>query len=367
MTKTIGTLTYHDSDNFGSVLQAYALKSWLQQQNYAASVMDYRKPEVKALYALLKPLSSKYNCISNVYTLLNYSKLYRRKLQFERFRVDYLSLTPRRYADLSELMEDPPKFDAYICGSDQIWNPDIPDFDPAYLLPFAYKSKRIAYAVSTGSGVKSPDCLTPYADLLRQFVHVTVREPATAKTLAPHLAVQPEIAVDPIFLLKKSDWQKCITPVNRPPYMLCYFPGGVTPRFEKYSRALARKMGLRRLILMPEWRNLFRSGQKMYHTGPLEFLSLLAGAAFVCTNSFHGTAFSILLNVPFCVGMTTPHSDQRIFPLLEAAGLTDREITTYNADQIPPVPDFTRANSYIEAERLRSASRLQQILDEVLK
>ena len=147
--------------------------------------------------------------------------------------------------------------------------------------------------------------------------------------------------------------------------MLCYFAGVVSQDFEIFTRKKAKQMGLERVILMPEWRNLFRPGTNCYDAGPADFVSLLAGADMVCTNSFHGTAFSVLLNKPFILGQAEPFSDDRIATFLGAVGLTDREIDPGKAEcsTVTDQIDFTEANEVLARLRCRDTEWLRKQIE----
>lgn len=360
-TKTVATITYHRSDNFGSVLQAYALGEKLHQMGYRQYVIDYRKPEVARLYRIFKPVSSAFNVATNGYHLLHYGQLCRRKKRYEAFRQKWLRLSPV-YRSKKELMDQPPEADAYVVGSDQVWHTGILDFDDSYLLDFVQAGRKISYAAS---GIKKD---TPQDDILHlqqktaDFQAVSVRENIAAQRLRENATV----CIDPVLLLQKEDWAKLCTPQKRKkPYMFCYFAGMVSEDFEQFTRKKAEELGLERILIMPQWRNFFRPGVRGYAAGPEEFLSLLAGAELVCTDSFHGTAFSVLLNKPFVVGQAEPFADDRLATFLTLVGLKDREIdpakpTLTELQQV----DFTHANEVLENLRQRDTQWLKAAIEE---
>lgn len=355
--KTVATITYHRSDNFGSVLQAYALVEKLRQMGYEQYVIDYRKKEVKELYKILKPLTSKFNIVTDCYNLLHYSSLKRRQKRFEEFRQKHLRLSGR-YENKQSLMDNPPKADCYIAGSDQVWNTGIVDFDESYFLDFVKEGRRIAYAAS---GIHTHSNTAAFREHLEKFGAVSVRENAAKGVLK-----EAAVCIDPVLLLKKQDWERfCASQNGEKPYMLCYFAGNVSAEFEHITKELARKHGFERVILMPEWRNLFRPGKKYYDAGPEEFVSLLQNATLVCTNSFHGTAFSVLMNRPFLVGQAVPFADDRIATLLGAVGLQGREIDPARPELPESVLaiDFSQANAALSKLRQASEQWLCQAIE----
>lgn len=359
--KTVATITYHRSDNFGSVLQAYALGEKLRQMGYEQYVIDYRKTEVAKAYRIMQPLNSTFNLITNGYHLLHYGALKRRKKRYEQFRQNRLRLS-RVYTDKKMLMAEPPAADVYITGSDQVWHTGILDFDESYLLDFVKQGRKLSYAAS---GIKKNTAEASIALINKHisgFDTVSVRENIARQRLGGEVSVR----IDPVLLLEKADWEKlCSEPKRKKPYMLCYFAGVVSKAFEEFTRKKAEELGLERVILMPEWRNLLRPGKYCYDAGPEEFVSLLRHAALVCTNSFHGTAFSVLLNKPFILGQGSPFADDRIATLLGAVGLADREIDpasgVYPEDLLSV--DFSRANVVLEDLRRRDSQWLRQTIE----
>ena len=358
-TKTVATITYHRSDNFGSVLQAYALGERLHQMGYRQFVVDYRKPEVAALYRIFKPMNSAFNVITDGYHLLHYGALRRRKKRYEQFRQNRLRLSPV-YRSKTALMEAPPAADAYITGSDQVWHTGILDFDDSYLLDFVQAGRKISYAAS---GIKKDTPEEGIQHLRRKtasFDALSVRENIACQRLGQGASVR----IDPELLLEKEDWAKlCTMPQRKKPYMFCYFAGMVSPEFEQFTRNTARDLGLERILIMPQWRNFFRPGVRVYDAGPEEFVSLLAGAALVCTDSFHGTAFSVLMNKPFIVGQVEPFADDRLSTFLGTVGLKEREIDP--ADPVVPEllqVDFTQSNQVLAQLRRRDSQWLQEAI-----
>ena len=357
--KTVATITYHRSDNFGSVLQAYALGEKLRQMGYVQYVIDYRRKEVAEKYQVLRKPTSRYLLMTDCYHLLHYGALKEGQRRFERFRQDCLRLS-QKYCEENTLRKDPPKADAYVVGSDQVWNTDISDFDESYLLSFVKEGRKIAYAAS-GVAALPGDKQEYLKRRIADFDAVSLRENKAAVALE-----QKKVVLDPVLLLTKQDWEKiCVDTGRKKKYMLCYFAGGVSTEFEMFTRQKARELGLERVVLMPQWRNLFRPGVYAYDAGPREFVSLIRDAALVCTNSFHGTAFSILLNKPFLVGQHTPFSDDRISTILGGLKLCGREIDPAN----PILPedlidmDYSEVNEAIDILRSDSVSWLRTAIE----
>ncbi len=360
--KKVATVTFHRSDNFGSVLQAYALGEKLVQMGYDQYIIDYRKAEVANMYKILKKPTNKFLVITDIYNLLYYRKLKKRQKRFEKFRNDFFRLS-NVYNSKEELVQAPPAADVYICGSDQIWNTSILDFDGTYLLDFVKSGRKISYAASGIKKTHTDEAIKTVSEAISSFDGVTVRETYTAKRLGIDYS---NVVLDPVLLLTDNDWDKACADIKADKkYMLCYFAGNVSFEFEHFTKKYAEEKGLHRILLMPEWRNIKRSGKKSYDAGPREFLALIKNADIVCTDSFHGTAFSILFNKPFIVGQHNPFSDERIGTILSFLNLSDMEIDS----ACPVVPerlysiDYTAVNHKLEKERARCTDILQKMIE----
>lgn len=360
--KKIATLTFHRSDNFGSVLQAYALGEKLFQMGYCQFIIDYRKPEVAQMYKILKKPTSKFLLITDMYNILHYGKLRKRQQRFERFRKEHLRLS-KRYDDRKSLIASPPEADVFICGSDQIWNVGILDFDDTYLLDFVNNRKKASYAASGINSSCSDENVDRIKRMVSSFSKVTVRESYAADRLGID---RQNVVLDPVLLLDKKSWETlCADIYNNEKYMVCYFAGNVSFEFEKFTKEYAMQNNLKRILIMPEWRNAFRNGKKSYDSGPVEFLSLIKNAHVVCTNSFHGTAFSILFNKPFIVGQHIPFADERISTILKRFDLSDMEIDPREpklSERLYSI-DYNNVNVGIAAERDRCVDMLYEMIE----
>ena len=181
--KKVGIITYHSSDNYGSVLQAYALSKYLSKF-CDVEIIDYRKPEVKELYKIFKPANNKFNVITNIYNALYYTPLNKRKNKYEKFRQNYMNLSECEINSKEKLAEFVKRYDYLICGSDQVWNFDIIDFDISYMLDFSkFSGKKVSYAASLGPQRKDKEKLLNYKDVLNNLDYISVREKEAKESL----------------------------------------------------------------------------------------------------------------------------------------------------------------------------------------
>ena len=333
MGRKIGILTFHASDNFGSVLQAYALSKCLLENGADCEIIDYRKEAVQQLYRIIQPFDNRHHIVSNIYSVLHYKALSKRKALFEDFRNKYLPLSEQRFDKKEDL--ELCVYDRYVTGSDQVWNYDIIDFDLSYMFDFA-KGDKVSYAASFGPREKHDEVLK-YKSYLETFSNISVRECAALDLCVDKLDVSAKLVCDPVFLLSREDWKAVAKPYKKRPqrYVLCYFPGGVPNNVESFTQKVADQLGCKRVLIMPEWRNIIRPGQKAYDCGPREFLDLIINAECVCTTSFHGTALSILFGKSFYAAQN--NGDERLKILM---GFLPRQAIIHCVD------DLIYASSY---------------------
>lgn len=281
-TATVTWITY---ENFGTYLQAYALQQVLISLGYENHIIDDRifvspKPIRKFLSRLKRKLF-------NQPVVPSVSPYYRR------FRNKYLQIE-KRWKHLSSLGKS---YDAFICGSDQIWSPYC-IVNPFYYLGFTDKLK-IAYAPSTGTGKLPSTYIEQVRPLLESFAALSVREESGAAALSACLGKHVEAVLDPTLLLPATKWQKIITPAKaaEPEYILCYF---LTPNkwYMDYAQKEAerKKLPLKIFYTHPAYK---KYGNEQLVTGPDAFISYIARAKKIYTDSYHASIFSILFHKDF--------------------------------------------------------------------
>lgn len=291
-----GILTFHYAHHYGAQLQAYALMKSILSLGMDCEIINYvRKDTIEGSALFRKGLSAR-ALLSNANTLMNYGKLKRRYRRFKRFVQDDMVLSEKFYGTYAELKEDAPHYDIYVCGSDQIWNPLIygeKTFDPAFFADFARAGKRVAYAPSFGGGTVAEDKRELLKKYLDKFDCLSAREKQGEKIIRDVTGRDAITVLDPTLLLTGEQWEEiACEPVFKEPYLLCYFitdarkyGGFIQMLADKYKLPVVSLCGSRRVV--PQTR------YKVLDAGPREFLGLFRDACAVCTDSFHGTVFSI--------------------------------------------------------------------------
>ncbi|RHK02231.1 polysaccharide pyruvyl transferase family protein [Olsenella sp. AM04-33] len=320
----IGIITYHFARNYGAILQCFALQSHLKMLGQDVRVLNYETERQERNNSLHHKRDNPLQNLAINIALLPFERA--RKLKegrFSGFEADLLLESPRLRSldELSSYVESE-GLDILISGSDQVFNPKIDDFDRAFLFPFQTTAVKASFAASLGSATAEE--LVPYVDDLRAFDVVCVRERTDAAVAESLLGKKPLVADDPVFLLGPNDWRSVASTKGSPKggYVLGYFINkACLSQYVALTHAIAERLGLPvKVINVRFGKDSFKS-EMVKDAGPAEFLGLVSGASFVCTDSFHGTAFSLIFERPFVsFEPRVESSDYRKRDLLEKVG-----------------------------------------------
>ena len=364
----IKTITCHDCYNFGASLQAYALQTHLASLGHEVEIINYKPDYLSGhfnMWAVSNPVFNK-PLIKQLYLLAKLPGRLRslsRKKVFDEFTAKYLYLT-RRYNSYEELKADAPAVDVYIAGSDQIWNTLFRNGrDAAFYLDFGKPEvKRISYAAS----FSTPDVAPEYREFVRHelknFDHISIRE-KTSLPLLKSLGRPDGVAVcDPVFLLSREHWEDMINQSSH-----------VIPK-EKYILLYLSDRGKNIETIAKKIREI--TGWKIYAVGaitasyadknftnasPLNFLTLIRNAQIVVSNSFHATAFSLIMHTKFCVVNRIEGINERMKSMLEDFGIAERLISNYSETILDEI-DWSKLNSIKENITDYSKKWLSQLL-----
>lgn len=328
--KQVKIITIHFGTNHGSVLQAYALSNYLKSVGCDAQIIDYIPDRYKIWNSLVSKKRKHYPLpVILAYYPVAVLKSARIRNVFERFLNKNLNLTSR-YVSNEELKKNPPEADAYISGSDQVWNNDYNgNNDFSYFLDFApEKSKRIAYAASFGKeNITEKDYINSIKPLLKSFDAVSVRE-SDARNILNELDIPSTHVVDPVFLLTKEQWKLFGNPIqNDEPYILVYVMDGLYGELLDYAQKLKEKTGKKIYAVSFKKIKDERIAKCFYMANPKDFIGLIENADTVVTNSFHGTAFSVLFQKNF-ISIGKEKYNSRMISLLEKLNLKTHFIPT---------------------------------------
>lgn len=297
----IGILTYQYAINYGAVLQAYALKTYLEKSGHDVEILNY-----DTSYLYLKNRSMKSKLISSSWNVIkNILGGQIKKKKFDEFREECLKLNSPVMQSQEELKVyiQKKQFDAFIVGSDQVWNPEINGRDNAYYLNFVKDGLKIAYAASFGVSSLDRKDLEVIVKNLKTFSAISVRE-KTGKQLLNLLQREIQVVLDPVFLLDVNLWNEFAGKrIVSDKYILCYvLPGNheIEIKIEKMAKEYSEKTGYEVLFVgRKEYKQFINDGKDMVFASPKEFVNLVRNAEVIITNSFHGTAFSIIFSKQF--------------------------------------------------------------------
>lgn len=359
----ICTITCHDVYNVGASLQAYALQTYLKSLGHDVKIIDYKPDYLSKHYRLDVVGNLKYDkpFVREAYLLAKLPGRLRvlpRKKAFDSFTAKYLDLT-RRYVSNEELKADPPEADAFFAGSDQIWNPLFPNGkDPAFYLDFMQQGVRASYAASFAVDEFPQELREVTTQYLSHFDHIAVRETSGLSVLKTLGITNAVTVLDPVFLLDRAQWEAMAEKPERceKPYLLVYDFDN-SPAVRKLAERIAAERGLHiySVFKLPYAERCFPL------CGPETFLSLMQHAAFVLSNSFHATAFSVIFEKEFAVVERTEKINTRMRDFTAMLGLSDHMVTAET--EIPVGTDWTAVRRCLKNE----IDHAKAYIDEVLR
>lgn len=374
----IGILTFHWADNFGAVLQAYALQQTLISLGIDAKIINFAPRNLNADYRLFpNPIQMaqlrgmKNTALSYASRLRRFNQVRGRVRSFSDFRKNHLRLSGDTFDSIEKLKKVCSEFDICIVGSDQVWNPDFLSLCcNAYLLPFDLgMTRKVSYAASVSNRL-TENWIELFKRHLKPFWQISVRERSTCNELSGILGRQIFHVADPTVLLTEDDYiklQNNISNIGPQRYLLVYNFGTDPLPIAEY---VANRLGLPIIAYSkPRKYQLSNFYREFSDMGPKEFLYLLKNAAYVVTNSFHGTVFSIMFEKPF---ITVPHQTRsiRMIELLNDVRLEDRiakDISELSNDKIDfDIDKYKFAKETLKKKRESSFKFLRNIVNDLI-
>lgn len=323
--KKVGILTFHRSINYGAMLQAYALRHTVQKLGYETEVIDYGKiGQSERFYWSTTSIKAIGGSIIN-----NFLKLFgekRRIANFKKFSEEFIGLSSKHYATKEELSKDLHHYQSLITGSDQVWHPMICEDDMTYFLDLPIQSnQKIAYAPSFGVKELTKKQQERYTPFLQHIGHLSIREETGVTILKKLLKRNVPLVVDPTLLCEAEEWDKiAILPNEKKRYILFFTVLGDPEGSAEFALALSKHFGYT-IIKIGSIRDIaklqYKSGR---YANPREFLGLVKKAEFVITNSFHGTAFSIIYRKNFFTFLNNNDRNSRLESITKMLGLENQ-------------------------------------------
>ena len=352
----IGILTFHRAINYGAVLQAYALQETLKQLGHDPYVIDYRQKKVENYDRRPFSQNDRWKLLKaghlRGFILYNNRKIIieERRNQFDNFLHQFFNLT-----DSCNLQNVPSYFDAYIVGSDQVWNSRVCDgIDPVFWGRFHRdrKSKLFSYAASTSVKDLKDNYNQGTISYLHSFDAISVREEAVADYLNQFEGISAKTVLDPTLLADRHIWDQMTEGKEPKEKYVLYFGARPCPHYpsvlEDKANNLAQQLGC--------------STKKIEFgiDSPDEFVRKIKYASYVVTSSFHGVAFSLIFNRPLLAVQYGDEQDARYVNVLKTLGAGDA-LTDIKTQDIAKYLDYTIINNKISEIRTNSIQFLKRL------
>lgn len=381
----VAILTRLAGYNMGTTLQAFAISKLVDQVGYPNVIINYDeyaghwkwkvKPAINLMLLRFFEICPK---ISNFFFQKKFSALvrsYEQMNSFYKFEKDYIPLTKRRYSSMKALAKDFNNYDACICGSDQIWSPYF--FDPVFFLPFitSSKTKRIAYAPSIG--ITDENLIgEKQRQLMRDIPYLSCREREGAILIQKIVHREIPVVLDPTLMINFEEWEKIAKKSDlgvTGKYILTYFlhTDYYTDSIPYlYIQKLKEKTGLPVYnVSLFNLKNNIQADKQFSTIGPIDFLSLVQNAEWVCTNSFHCCIFSFIFKRRFFVferymknNSNEANQNSRIYNLMKLFNLVEAITNPKSTPIIDRSYNFDDGLRRIKIEQEKSMTYLKNAL-----
>lgn len=356
-----GIITIIDNNNYGNRLQNYAVQEYLKKKGIDVSTLkniedlNFRK---NFIYRILKYIYRSTKHFLKKILKKEKEGFINRKKRFEEFNknINFYKRYVTAYSKVNS------KFDYFITGSDQVWNPSFFRLSDVDFLCFADPKKRIAFSASFGVSQLPYENSKIPKKYLNDFRAISVREDR-GKEIVEELTNRNDVEVllDPTMLLTAEDWDK----VSKKPkqlkfskYILNYFLGEISEERKKEINRIAKENEC-------EIINILDKNSPFYATGPSEFLYLEKNAFLVCTDSFHSCVFAIIYNRPFIVfdrEEKTVNMSSRIETLLNKFELKNQKFSGKITEENLKY-NYEKAYKILENEKIKANEFLSKALN----
>ena len=363
MKMKIGILTFHCADNYGAVLQAYGLQEYLKSLGHEVYVLDYRPLYLTEQYnAFMWNWNPDNSIIRNILFFIRSIvvmpiRLLRRS-RFASFRHKFIRTYPCNFDCESSCL------DAYIFGSDQIWNPKITrGFDKIFFgyFPAAKNKKNISYAASVGSIDNIISKEKDFFSMLSRYTNISVREKSIADFINCRMRTASCSVVDPVLLVGKTAFTSiALKKRSNKEYLLVFkLASDESVIVNEIAGKIAKekKLEIVELVSVESIRNL----SVLATASPERFISLFRDASYVVTTSYHGTVFSILFEKDFNT-VSLNNSIERMSYLLSVLGLEDRIIDMKKKNVASHKIDYGSINGRLHKMIMDSQSFIKEAL-----
>lgn len=382
--KKIGVCACYNTKNYGSMLQTLATGKKLQDLGYEYEFIRYtRKPTlgliIRSLGRIPEIAASKIEHLKRDQKLKKYPEIAagikKRNKCFDTFMNQRFTLLSPNYETFKEINKAAYNYSAVLVGSDQLWRPEGYSTGFYNLLFVPDDIPKIAYATSFGVS-QIPDNKKQIAKrFLNRIEHISVRELRASEIVKELTGRTVPTVVDPTLLFTGEEWKGLIPPktVVGEKYIFCYLLG-TNPTHRQWVKELKEKTGYK-IVTIPHLDVFVESDiefgdLQLFDVGPAEFVNLIRNAEYVCTDSFHGTVFSILNHKKFVTfnrfsDRSKNSRNSRIESLLSQTGLEKRRVIIWEKEiknHIDSPIDYFKVDDLLQQMRLKSVTYLEKAL-----
>lgn len=355
----VAILTQPLNNNYGGLLQAYALQCYLKTQGHDVLTVDFisdRKPRLWGIKGIISQFIKKFIFNKAVDHVIPINAQAKRAISqhTDRFIMENIRTT-QRVTELTEFSYIKNyNFNAYVVGSDQVWRPEYSPGMPAFFLDFLGDDasiKRVSYAASFGldhCDEFSQNELDNYSRLLQRFDAVSVRENSAVTLCREHFGVEASHVIDPTMLLERNDYCRLVerdnTPISNGNMMVYVLDQ--SPEKQSIINNIATARGLKPYTVMPESNGVYPP--------VTQWLRGFLDAEYVVTDSFHGVVFSIIFNKQFIAIGNPGRGLARFTSLLNMFALDDRLISNIkqlDEQLINNQIDFSYVNDVLKQQK----------------
>ncbi|MGH4050586.1 MAG: polysaccharide pyruvyl transferase family protein [Clostridium sp.] len=361
----IAILTMSNGINYGNRLQNYATQRVIESlgcevetiKNFTLqNIVNKRATKERIKYIL-----------SDLYDELSFVKCKKmnkimRNIKFNRFTEKYINQTNYIITKDSIPRNINKMYDYFVCGSDQVWNPEFQINSEIDFLTFANKGQKVAYAPSFGVSELPEECIDNYKKWINQIDYLSVREQAGADIIKKLTGRDSLVLVDPTLMLSKNEWlsiaKKPKSKLSKK-FILTYFLGDKSKATEVRIDDIATKHNLDVINLLD------LSDKYIYSADPSEFIWLINNSELVCTDSFHGSVFSLVMKKAFIVFErqdTLTSMNSRLDTLLSLFKMESRLGKNIVSDNQIFDIDFSKVDSVLEVEISKAFMYLKNAL-----
>lgn len=353
----IGIFTQPLKSNYGGILQNYAMQVVLKRLGYEPWTVDYLRFTWWDWFVAVVKVTIKKCLLRKSNYPVTPTNVQRQENSLRRFAQKHIQLTQPRVKYPNKSILQTYGFEALLVGSDQTWRPMYNGkiYDMYLQLAEGMNVKRVAYAASFGTDQweYTPEQEAECARLAKQFDAISVREASGVRLCKEHFCVEATHVLDPTLLLTANDYNELCKDIEpREPFVFAYILDMNEQKVAEI-KAFAEAKGLPYFIKS--------AGATVKNTDSIElWLSYFRDAAYVITDSFHGTAFSINYNKNFFVFLNEHRGNSRFDSLLNLFNLKDRVVTSVNPET--PSINWTEVNQLLNKERENCLNWLSEAL-----